>query len=76
MGRKHKSGQLTPLELEIMKVLWDTGAANVQTVQEKLAGQTRLAYTTVQTMQRAPPQGQSETDAQEPGVRVRAGLEP
>jgi len=50
MGRKHKSGQLTPLELEIMKVLWDTGAANVQTVQEKLAGQTRLAYTTVQTM--------------------------
>jgi predicted transcriptional regulator len=27
---------LTPLELEIMKVLWETGPANVQTVQEKL----------------------------------------
>ncbi|MEK6374013.1 MAG: BlaI/MecI/CopY family transcriptional regulator [Acidobacteriota bacterium] len=39
---------LTPLELEIMKVLWETGPANVQTVQEKLARP--LAYTTVQTM--------------------------
>lgn len=39
---------LTPLELEIMKVLWETGPANVQTVQEKLGRP--LAYTTVQTM--------------------------
>lgn len=39
---------LTPLELEIMKVLWETGPANVQTVQDKLARP--LAYTTVQTM--------------------------
>ena len=30
-----------------MKVLWDAGP---QTVQEKLAGSTKLAYTTVQTM--------------------------
>src|SRR5439155_665986 len=50
MGRKRKTGQLTPLELEIMKVLWDTGPATVQTVQERLAGERRLAYTTVQTM--------------------------
>ena len=50
MGRKRKTGQLTPLELEIMKVLWDTGPATVQTVQEGLAGEPRLAYTTVQTM--------------------------
>ena len=50
MGRKRKTGQLTPLELEIMKVLWDTGPATVQTVQERLAGEPRLAYTTVQTM--------------------------
>src|SRR5215813_10858189 len=32
-----------------MNVLWDTGAANVQTVQARLAGR-QLAYTTVQTM--------------------------
>jgi len=40
--------QLTPLELEIMKVLWETGPANVQTVQQTL--ERPLAYTTVQTM--------------------------
>src|SRR5919107_3935308 len=43
-----KSEQLTPLELEIMKVLWETGPANVQTVQQGL--ERELAYTTVQTM--------------------------
>lgn len=42
--------QLTPLELEIMKVLWETGAAAVQTVQEKLPPDRQLAYNTVQTM--------------------------
>ena len=43
-----KTDQLTPLELEVMDVLWETGPANVQTVQ---AGMKRkLAYTTVQTM--------------------------
>ena len=41
--------QLTPLEFEIMQVLWETGTANVQTVQAKLDGRS-LAYTTVQTM--------------------------
>jgi predicted transcriptional regulator len=48
MPRKKKNEQLTPLELEIMKVLWETGAANVQTVQGRL--ERELAYTTVQTM--------------------------
>ncbi|HEV3218946.1 MAG TPA: BlaI/MecI/CopY family transcriptional regulator [Candidatus Acidoferrales bacterium] len=43
-----KTDQLTPLELEIMNVLWETGAANVQTVQRQLGRE--LAYTTVQTM--------------------------
>ncbi len=43
-----KTEQLTPLELEIMQVLWNEGSANVQTVQQKL--QRDLAYTTVQTM--------------------------
>jgi BlaI family penicillinase repressor len=47
MPRK-KNEQLTPLELEIMTVLWETGAANVQTVQGRL--ERELAYTTVQTM--------------------------
>ena len=43
-----KSDNLTPLELEIMHVLWMEGPANVQTVQQHLARE--LAYTTVQTM--------------------------
>lgn len=45
---KKKNEQLTPLELEIMQVLWETGPASVQMVQEKL--ERELAYTTVQTM--------------------------
>src|SRR5215210_733724 len=43
-----KAENLTPLELEIMHVLWETGPANVKTVQQKLKRE--LAYTTVQTM--------------------------
>src|SRR3954451_10700062 len=43
-----KSDNLTPLELEIMHVLWAGGPANVQTVQQHLPRE--LAYTTVQTM--------------------------
>ena len=34
MGKKKSQQQLTPLELQIMNVLWDFGPANVQTVQE------------------------------------------
>lgn len=50
MRRRKNSGQrLTALELEIMKVLWELGSANVQSVQARLAGRA-LAYTTVQTM--------------------------
>jgi len=45
---RSKSEHLTPLELEIMNVLWETGSANVQSVQQKLNRD--LAYTTVQTM--------------------------
>lgn len=43
-----KSEHLTPLEMQIMDVLWETGPANVQLVQQKLKRD--LAYTTVQTM--------------------------
>ncbi len=46
MARKPE--RLTALELEIMKVLWESGPANVQTVQQRL--ERPLAYTTVQTM--------------------------
>ena len=45
---RRKSEQMTPLELEIMQVLWETGPATVQTVQRGLKRE--LAYTTVQTM--------------------------
>jgi BlaI family penicillinase repressor len=45
---RSKTENLTPLELEIMHVLWETGPANVQSVQQKLKRE--LAYTTVQTM--------------------------
>jgi predicted transcriptional regulator len=48
-GKPKFRKQLTPLELQIMKVLWDLGPSNVQAVQEQLSG-SKLAYTTVQTM--------------------------
>ena len=47
MPRK-QSEQLTPVELDIMQVLWETGPATVQTVQQRLPRE--AAYTTVQTM--------------------------
>jgi BlaI family penicillinase repressor len=43
-----KPAPLTPMELEIMKVLWASGASNVQRVRDALPGDP--AYTTVQTM--------------------------
>jgi BlaI family penicillinase repressor len=47
-SRGKASGVLTPLELEIMQVLWTTGPGPVSAVQERLGSD--LAYTTVQTM--------------------------
>ena len=47
--RKNSEPALTPLELEIMKVLWEKGPANVQSVQANLKSRD-FAYTTVQTM--------------------------
>jgi BlaI family transcriptional regulator, penicillinase repressor len=50
LSRAKPGGQpLTPLELEIMNVLWETGPAGVQSVQSRMTGRD-LAYTTVQTM--------------------------
>ena len=48
MRTNQKNQGLTPLELEIMQVLWETGACTVSEVQPKLKAE--LAYTTVQTM--------------------------
>jgi predicted transcriptional regulator len=48
MRRKHDPRRFTPLELEIMNVLWETGPAKVHVVQKNMP--TELAYTTVQTM--------------------------
>jgi predicted transcriptional regulator len=49
MPAKDKTKQtLTPLELEIMQVLWENGASTVTEVIPKLKAV--LAYTTVQTM--------------------------
>jgi BlaI family penicillinase repressor len=48
MMQAKKSQTLTPLELEIMQVLWEAGPCTVADVQPKLQGE--LAYTTVQTM--------------------------
>jgi BlaI family transcriptional regulator, penicillinase repressor len=52
MARKKQAEQLTPLELDIMKVLWEQDGAGgtVQTVVDKLKPSRELAYTTVQTM--------------------------
>jgi predicted transcriptional regulator len=50
VGRKKGSGSLTPLELQIMQVLWSEGPSNVLRVQESLAPSNDLAYNTVQTM--------------------------
>jgi predicted transcriptional regulator len=48
--RKKTVDSVTPLELQIMQVLWSEGPGNVQHVQRALAAETELAYNTVQTM--------------------------
>lgn len=48
MALSAKDQTLTPLELEIMQVLWEQGASTAAEVQPRLKGD--LAYTTVQTM--------------------------
>jgi predicted transcriptional regulator len=46
--RKKISHSLTPLELEVIQVLWSEGPSNVQAVHAKLPSD--LAFTTVQTV--------------------------
>jgi BlaI family penicillinase repressor len=47
---RRKSPTLTAQELEIMKVVWEFGAATVRDVYETLLTRRRIAYTTVMTM--------------------------
>jgi predicted transcriptional regulator len=47
---RRKSPTLTEQELEIMKVVWEFGAATVRDVYETLLARRRIAYTTVMTM--------------------------
>lgn len=51
MARKAAAAdQFTPVELELMQVLWEKGASTVQMVLEALPASRALAYTSVQTM--------------------------
>src|SRR5450755_3253164 len=47
---KPKKPVLTAQELEIMKIVWQSGASTVRDVYESLLEQRRIAYTTVMTM--------------------------
>jgi BlaI family transcriptional regulator, penicillinase repressor len=48
MAPRKKSDRLTPLETEIMNLLWEISPATAQTVRERL--ERELAYTPAQTM--------------------------
>ena len=47
---KGKKNVLTDQELEIMKIVWQRGAATVRDVYEELLKNRKIAYTTVMTM--------------------------
>ena len=50
MARTERDAPLTPLELEVMKVLWETGPATVQAVHARMREARPLAFNTVQTV--------------------------
>lgn len=50
MARTDRETPLTPLELEVMQALWDTGPTTVQGVHARMAEARPLAYNTVQTV--------------------------
>ncbi len=49
-GPTRRTRRLTPLELEVMRVLWRRGTATVQEIQQGLPKDKPLAYNTVQTV--------------------------
>ncbi len=72
---RRKSEQMTPLELEIMQVLWETGPATVQTVQRR--AQTRVGlHHGADDAHRAAPEEESEAHAQRQSLHLHAGREP
>jgi predicted transcriptional regulator len=50
MAQKKTTEQFTPLELEVVRVLWETGPASVQEVHRRMQPVRPLAYNTVQTV--------------------------
>ncbi len=48
--KRKSADKLSPLELEIMQVLWKLETASIREVQEALPKQRRVEYTTVQTI--------------------------
>lgn len=50
MPRTKDAATLTPLELEVMKVLWETGPTTVQGVHVRIQEARPLAFNTVQTV--------------------------
>jgi predicted transcriptional regulator len=50
MPIRRAADRLTDQELEIMKIIWERGAATVRDVYETLLERRKVAYTTVMTM--------------------------
>jgi len=50
MAKKKSARPLTPLELEVMKILWESGPVTVQGVHQRIQRLRPLAYNTVQTV--------------------------
>jgi predicted transcriptional regulator len=50
MTKPDRDAPLTPLELEVMKVLWETGPTTVQGVHAGIQAVRPLAFNTVQTV--------------------------
>ena len=50
MKKTDRDAPLTPLELEVMNVLWETGPTTVQGVHSRLQEVRPLAFNTVQTV--------------------------
>ncbi len=50
MARSRADTPFTPLELEVMKVLWETGPSSVQGVHARIQEVRPLAFNTVQTV--------------------------
>lgn len=77
-SREYELGpvELGAVELEVLKVLWDEGPANVRRVMECLHGRGRsVAYTTVQTMlTRLEQKGVVRSDKRGPAYVYKAAI--